>query len=86
MIGCTSRRSVKGTTVSFRRKETQEQFLPDLNGGQVSRSYKCRRSSKASYADMRLVPEYRTGKRTCKTDSNHPNRLVLNLVDKGTIQ
>ena len=44
----------KEPTVSFRRKETQKQFSPVLHGSQVSKPYKCRRPSIASYAGLRL--------------------------------
>jgi len=44
----------KEPTVSFRRKETQEHFSPVLHGSQVSKPYKCRRPSIASYAGLRL--------------------------------
>ena len=44
----------KEPTVSFRKKETQKQFSPVLHGSQVSKPYKCRRPSIASYAGLRL--------------------------------
>ena len=41
-------------TTSPMRKEPQKQFSPVLHGSQVSKPYKCRRPSIASYAGLRL--------------------------------
>ena len=40
--------------VSFRRKETYKPISSVSHGGQVSKPYKCRRPSAASYAGVRL--------------------------------
>ena len=45
----------KEPVISFRRKEIYQPISSVRRGGQVSNPYKCRRSSAASYAGMRLV-------------------------------
>ena len=45
----------KEPVISFRRKEIYQPHSSVRRGGQVSSPYKCRRSSAASYAGMRLV-------------------------------
>ena len=56
MTGFTSirKRLQKETKVSFRRNETCKRIPSGSSEGQVSNPYKCRRSSVASYAGMRL--------------------------------